>query len=266
MAPPLPSALDAFEEISRRAQGKRVAIFLDYDGTLTPIVETPDQALMTDAMREMLTELSRLFPVGVISGRDLSDLREKVGIESILYAGSHGFDISGPKGWKVEHQVGTGFLPLLDRAQARLIRDLGSIEGLQVERKKFAIAVHYRLVDPENLQRIEKIVNEVAAGHPELRKACGKKIFELQPNMDWHKGKALLHFLEALDLNRSDLLPIYLGDDVTDEDAFRVLRGWGVGIVVGEEPYETAAAYRLKNSDETLLFLRRLIAFQRKKN
>jgi alpha,alpha-trehalase len=133
-----------------------------------------------------------------------------------------------------------------------------------VERKKFAIAIHYRLLDPGKVEGVEKVVDEVAAGHSELRKAYGKKIFELQPRMDWHKGKALLSLLRTLKLDGADVLPFYLGDDVTDEDAFRALKGRGIGIVVRDQPYETAAAYSLKNPGEVREFLLKLISFCRR--
>lgn len=261
---PLPSALENFERISRRAEGKRLAVFLDYDGTLTPIVETPGRAVMHEEMREAVIELSRHCPLGIISGRDLPDVRDKVRIDSIVYAGSHGFDIAGPKGLQVENTVGEEFLPVLDRAEKELSEKLASLRGLLVERKKFAIAIHYRLVDPAKVEGIEGVVDEVAGQNPKLRKAYGKKIFELQPQMDWHKGKALFSLLRALKLDEEDVLPFYLGDDVTDEDAFRALSGRGIGIVVRDQPYETAAVYSLKNPDEVREFLLRLIPLCRR--
>ncbi len=256
---PLPSALDGYEVISRRAEGKRIAVFLDYDGTLTPIVETPDRAVMAEDMREAVIELSRHCTVGIISGRDLHDVQDKVGIRSIIYAGSHGFDITGPKGLQVEHTVGEEFLPALDRAEQSLSRNLGTIEGLIVERKRFAIAVHYRRVDPARVEQVEAVVDEVAASHPELRKSYGKKVFELQPRMDWHKGEALLSLMRVLKLDQPDVLPFYIGDDVTDEDAFRAIRGRGIGIVVGDLPYETAATYSLRDPGEVRGFLLQLV-------
>ena len=261
---PLPSALGDFEGISRQAGGKRLAVFLDYDGTLSPIVETPDQAVMREDMREAVVELSRHCPVGIISGRDLEDVRDKVRIDSIVYAGSHGFDIAGPSGLQVENQIGMEFLPVLDRAEKELSQELGSIQGILVERKKFAIAIHYRLADPGRVETVEKVVDEVAARYPELRKAYGKKIFELQPDIDWHKGKALLALLSTLKLDGENTLPFYIGDDVTDEDAFRALKGRGIGIVVRDKPYETAAAYNLKHPDEVREFLLKLIPLCRR--
>ncbi len=259
----LPSALDDFDKISHKAEGKHIAVFLDYDGTLTPIVETPDQAVMSENIREAVTALSRHCPVGIISGRDLKDVRDKVRIETIVYAGSHGFDIAGPKGMQVEDTVGEEFLHVLDKAEQTLSRKLDSIQGMLVERKKFAIAIHYRRVDPEKVERIETVVDEVASAHPELRKSYGKKIFELQPKVDWHKGKALFSLLRTMKLDRDDVLPFYIGDDVTDEDAFRALKGRGIGIVVRDHPYETAAVYSLKNPEEVRRFLVQLISLYR---
>ncbi|MFO7707080.1 MAG: trehalose-phosphatase [Desulfobacterales bacterium] len=256
---PLPSALDDFERILRMAQGKRLAVFLDYDGTLSPIAETPEQAVMPENIREAVTELSRHCAVGVISGRDLKDVQDKVRMDSIVYAGSHGFDIAGPEGLQVERTVGEEFLPVLDAAERELSEKLGSIRGVLLERKKFAIAIHYRRVIPETVGRVEAIVDDIAGQHPELRTSYGKKIFELQPQIDWNKGKAVLLLLRTLKLDEKDVLPFYIGDDVTDEDAFRVLKGRGVGIVVRDQPYATAAVYSLKNPDEVGEFLIRLI-------
>ncbi|MBE0425713.1 MAG: trehalose-phosphatase [Nitrospirae bacterium] len=255
----LPSALDSVNDIANQAMGKRIAVFLDYDGTLTPIVETPDRAIISEDMREAVIKLSHYCTVGIISGRDLKDVQRMVNIDSIVYAGSHGFDISGPEGLNIKSQAGTEFLPVLDKAEKELSEKLRFIEGMLVERKKFAIAIHYRLVNPEKIELVEEIVDKVASGYPELRKAYGKKIFELQPDIDWHKGRALLTLLSELKLDGGEVLPFYIGDDVTDEDAFRALKGRGTGIVVWDEPYETAASYSLKNPEEVREFLLKLV-------
>ncbi|HSL41371.1 MAG TPA: trehalose-phosphatase, partial [Desulforhopalus sp.] len=156
---PLPSALAEFAEIARQAAGRRIAVFLDYDGTLTPIVDTPDQAVMAGDLRDALAALVRQCPVGIISGRDLADVRAKVGLDSVVYAGSHGFEIAGPQELPAVRRMGEEFLPLLDRAAEELVANLTGVPGLLVERKKFAIAVHYRLVDPHRVKEIEKVVD-----------------------------------------------------------------------------------------------------------
>ena len=165
---------------------------------------------MHEDMRSAVITLSQYCTVGIISGRDLQDVQKMVKIDSILYAGSHGFDISSPEDLEIQNQIGEEFLPVLDEAEKELSEKLQSIDKVIVERKKFAIAIHYRLVEPKWIETIEKVVDEVATKHSELRKAYGKKIFELQPDIDWHKGKALLTLLKALKLDRGDVLPFYI--------------------------------------------------------
>jgi trehalose 6-phosphate phosphatase len=251
----LPSALDRMGEIMRRMGGKRVAVFLDYDGTLTPIVDRPDQALLSHDMRQTVRDLAEECTIAVISGRDLRDVQGLVGIDTITYAGSHGFDIAGPRGKRMEYQRGTDFLPVLDRAERELRGRLDDITGALVERKKFSIAVHYRNVEPKNVAAVEEAVDKVLADCPKLRKSSGKKVYELQPKIDWHKGKALLWLLRALNMDEPEVLPLYIGDDTTDEDAFQVLGDRGIGIVVAKGPRPTAARYFLEDPDAVQRFL-----------
>jgi trehalose-phosphatase len=255
---PLPSALQAMEEIKKEMGPKEAAVFLDYDGTLTPIVDSPDQAVLSDQMRDRVIKLAEVCTVAVISGRDLKDVQSMVGIDNIFYAGSHGFDIAGPKGKEAELQQGKEFLPALDEAEEKLKENLDRIQGALLERKKFSIAVHFRKVKEEEADRVEEVVDEVLGQLPRLRKSYGKKVYELQPKIDWHKGKALLWVLDELNLNRPDVLPFYIGDDTTDEDAFKVIKDRGIGIVVMEKPRPTQARYSLKNPEEVGEFLKAL--------
>ncbi len=264
----LPSALgpcdDIRAEIASQLKGKRLAVFLDYDGTLTPIVARPELAVLAENMRETVRRLAELCPVAIVSGRDRLDVQQLVQLESLIYAGSHGFDIAGPEGRAVQFEQGSSFLVSLDRAEQELLKALLGLDGTRVERKKFSIAVHFRGVAQYDEGRVEPIVDAVLARHPDLRKGLGKKVFELQPGIDWHKGKAVLWLLEALHLNADDVVPVYIGDDVTDEDAFQALAGQteraqhGVGIVVVETPRPTAAQYSLKDTDEVQAFLHQL--------
>jgi trehalose-phosphatase len=254
----LPSALDSLPDIERRIKGRRIALFLDYDGTLTPIVKRPELAALSDDMRAALRKLASRCTVAIISGRDLTDVRDRVGLDQLFYAGSHGFDIAGPKGRHMENQKGTDFLPALDRAETALRRGLDKIEGARIERKKFSIATHYREVETTRVQAVEEVVDRVLGDHRELRKSHGKKVYDLQPCLDWHKGRAVQWLLESLGLDEPDLLPVYIGDDVTDEDAFKALEEQGISIVVGEGSRETAAQYALKDPAEVRRFLRAL--------
>ena len=249
------SALDRWEELLPRLREQRPAVFLDYDGTLTPIVARPELAVLPEAMRETLRALAVRCPVAIVSGRDRSDVQSLVGIEGLIYAGSHGFDIAG-RGLRYEH--GHGCVASLDRAEQELLKAVSGIDGARVERKKFAIAVHFREVRPQCVGRLELIVDAVLRGCPELRKGLGKKVFELRPASEWHKGKAVVWLLEALGLDGTDALPVYLGDDVTDEDAFGAVADCGLGILVAEEPRVTAACYRLTDTAEVQVFLHQL--------
>lgn len=256
----LPSALEHLAEIIRNIEGNTLAVFLDYDGTLTPIVGRPEAADFPPGMRAAVTRLAGLCLVGVISGRDRGDVASRVGLEELVYAGSHGFDISGPGGRPMECAVGSPFLPALAAAGVELEMHLEGIAGAQLERKKYALAVHFRRVAEEDVERVEAAVAAVAERHRQLRRSGGKKVFELRPDIDWDKGKAVLWLLERLGLDGPGVFPLYIGDDLTDEDAFRALRrrSPGMGIVVRDEVRPTAAHYALEGVGEVELFLRRL--------
>jgi trehalose-phosphatase len=209
-------------------------------------------------MRDVVRRLAQVCTVAVISGRDLPDVRDRVAVQGIIYAGSHGFDIAGPGGLRLENEEAQACLPALDQAESSLREQLQSIPGARVERKRYSIAVHYRNVPEDRVPEIEPIVDRVNRRHGDLRRSGGKKIFELQPRIDWHKGRAVLWLLKTLELDRSNVLPVYLGDDLTDEDAFHALAERGVGIVIRDEPRTTAAQFALESTDETATFLEQL--------
>lgn len=254
----IPSALARFEEIRLALTGKSPAVFLDYDGTLTPIVAHPEDAVMSGAMREIIEGLAGCCTVAVISGRERRDVKAMVGVENLFYAGSHGFDITGPEGFSFVYKKGEKSLPDLDRAEEALSRKLAPISGARVERKKFAIAVHYRNAPPEKEEEIKKIAETVARSLCSLKTGPGKKIIELKPDIDWDKGKAVKWLMEKLRLDTSKTLPIYIGDDLTDEDALAEVADNGLGILVGHHGAPTHARFGLKDDGEVGLFLRRL--------
>ncbi|HKI49307.1 MAG TPA: trehalose-phosphatase [Desulfobacteria bacterium] len=256
----LPDALSHLDRIEREMEGKTPAVFLDYDGTLTPIVNSPDAAVLSPSMRRTVEGLAKRFMVAVISGRDLGDVRKRVGIPGIFYAGSHGFDIAGAEGRRKTFRQGAEFLPELDEAECRLREMLEKTEGVFLERKKFSMAIHYRNVPKEKTGDVKSAVDEVVSRFSGLRKSSGLKVYDLQPDIDWNKGKALLYVLEALSPDDPLILPIYIGDDTTDEDAFRTLRIRGIGIVVMDEARPTQARYVLKDPEAVQTFLESLRA------
>lgn len=247
---PLPDAIEAHRALERQLGGKRLSVFLDYDGTLSPIVADPRKAALDEAVRETIRTLARQCTVAIVSGRDRADVEQLVGLDELIYAGSHGFDIAGPGGLHKEHERAPEFLPALDRAERRLHDALDAVDGVLIERKRFAIAAHYRRVAAEDVARVQAAVDAAVAETPEaLRKTGGKMVFELRPRVDWDKGRAVLWLLTALELNQPDVVPLYIGDDETDEDAFVALReAGGIGVVVSPRTKRTAADYRVDDT------------------
>ncbi len=262
----LPHAITNCEDLEQQLAGKRPAVFLDYDGTLTPIVERPEDAIISEEMRESVRTLAERCPVCVVSGRDRPVVQELMGLNNLIVAGSHGFDIWSPDQGTIEREEGgADFTGLLEQVKARLHKVMDPIEGALVEPKKASVAAHFRRVAERKRHRIKDVVDEILAAHPDrLKVTPGKMVYEIQPKIDWDKGKAVLYLLEALDLDRDDVVPLYLGDDVTDEDAFRALKGIGIGIFVGRasDPEvggrTTAADYVLNTVEEVGWFLESL--------
>jgi len=246
-----------YQEIINQIKGRKPVLFLDYDGTLTPIVSRPEDAVLSEEMKNVLKETADRIKVGVISGRDMDDLKGLVGLNNIIYAGSHGFRISGPGGLYKEHEKSEEILPKLGELGRELHKYFKKIdEGIQVERKRYAIAVHYRNAKDDNIPFIIQKIDRIISKNPGFKKGEGKKIVEVKPDINWHKGKALLWILEKLcmtDIN--EFVPVYIGDDITDEDAFRTIEDFGIGILVGSHGQPTAAKYKLEDVDQVKTIL-----------
>ncbi|MBP2302326.1 trehalose-phosphatase [Azospirillum picis] len=259
MALSTPSAFAEFDAFTAALDGRRPALFLDYDGTLAAIAPRPELAVMPDGARAVVRRLAALCPVAFVSGRDLDDLTRMVAVDGLVYAGSHGFDLRGPG---LRRQVGVEYLGDLDTAEGLLRDRLGGFTGVLVERKRFAIAVHTRQAAPGDKPAVADAVRTLVGEQPRLRLTGGKELYELRPDLPWDKGRAVLALLETLGLQGADTLPVYLGDDETDEDAFRALAehgpSGGIGIRVMEEPAPTAATWSLRDPDEAVAFLGRL--------
>jgi trehalose-phosphatase len=188
-------------------------------------------------------------------------VQELMGLDDLTVAGSHGFDIWSTEG-TIGLEVGAEFEAVLDEVKARLHEELDPIDGALVEPKRSSVAAHYRLISDEERPRVKEVVDTILAEHPdELKVTPGKMVYEIQPKLDWDKGKAVLYLLDALGLDRGDVVPLYLGDDVTDEDAFEALADRGVGIFVGNADAPevagrtTAAEYALHTTEEVRQFL-----------
>jgi trehalose 6-phosphate phosphatase len=255
------SAPEHANSLAGRLQRRKLALFLDYDGTLTPIVRRPEEATLPEEMRSLLRQLAKRAMVAIVSGRDRRNVEEMVQVENLVYAGSHGFDIRGPGGLDMQHEGAKQLLPDLDEAERKMRLRLRNIHGSHVERKRFALAVHYREVADDDVERVETAVDAVCTECPRLKKKGGKKVFELQPDVEWDKGRAVLWLATSLGLDDAGAVIIYIGDDITDEDAFRTLRHHeaGIGIRVALPDSSTDAPYYLRDCDDVKQFLQWLL-------
>ena len=259
---PAPALLPpAFEVLPRCVPGMNVAVFLDYDGTLTPIVARPELAVLAPDARAVLELLSHVASVAIISGRLLDDVAGFVGVPGLAYAGDHGLEVAYPDGTRTVHAPADA-LTQLREAAARLPVVLGSLPGVWVEPKRFTIAVHVREAPAQLAAARTAVLGEIGR-LPGLQLAQGKMVLEVRPRLSWDKGAAVNLLLETNPRAPVDLA-IYAGDDRTDEDAFEVMRALGpdrgIPILVGghEEPASTAATYRLSGPAETVSWLEAL--------
>ncbi|KAH7295686.1 hypothetical protein KP509_27G060700 [Ceratopteris richardii] len=244
-----PSALNIFDQIVEVAKGKQIVMFLDYDGTLSPIVKDPERAIMSEAMRTAVRKLAACFPTAIISGRNREKVFDFVGLSELYYAGSHGMDIMGPA------QGSNGI-------KASGVK---SYDGKGNEVVLFQPAKDFESTINKDWDVLADEVRAVVQFFPTLCLTEGRKVLEVRPSISWDKGKALEYLLNALGLEgRPDVFPVYIGDDRTDEDAFKVLnkQNHGLGILVSTAVKETNAQSSLRDPSEVLEFLQRLVCWQ----
>ena len=256
----LPDALQVLDLTDGFAAG-RPAVFFDFDGTLSDIVNDPDAARLVPGAGQALRKLAASCPVAVLSGRDLADVTERVGLPGIWYAGSHGFELTAPDGTHHQNNAAAAAIPVLAQAAAELCDQLTSIPGVVVEHKRFGVAVHYRNAARDRVGDVAAAVRAAGRRHA-LRVTTGREVIELRPDIDWDKGKTLRWVIDHLHhAGSGPLVPIYLGDDITDEDAFDAVRHDGVPIVVRHDDdgdRATAALFALDSPARVSEFIERL--------
>lgn len=253
--------LSAWPAIKKRTADKSILLFLDYDGTLSPIAKTPDAAKTPERALKLLKTLSKRpdIRLAIISGRSLSNISRRIGIRKIIYAGNHGLEIRGPL-IKRLFKSDPSFNAAKKNIVKRLRRLTCGIKGMLIEDKGLTLAVHFKLSKKKDAPRIKKAL--VSAALPYLKKRSirikrGKGVREIHPPTGWNKGKAVLWILrnsKSHKWKRRNILPVYIGDDATDEDAFRALKGKGLTVFVGRHK-KSQADYRLKNPGAVIKFL-----------
>lgn len=260
--------LGRWDGLKKELSGKYIMLFLDYDGTLAPIVSTPGRAFISREVKEILTELSKSpkCKLAIISGRALKDIMHIIGLEGIIYSGNHGLEIEGPK-IKFETPVSSRYKAVLEQIRKDLNKKLSSIKGVLVENKDLSLSIHYRLVDKKRIPKVKTIFHETIIHYlvrNKIKIKTGKMVLEIRPPYEWDKGKVVIWLLtrQCFALKNSNIFPVYIGDDVTDEDAFRALKNKGMTIFVGK-PKSSYAQYYLKDTDEVTEFLKRTLKLQR---
>jgi len=262
--------------VTRIESASRVLLLFDYDGTLTPIMERPGIAILSEETRQLIKSLShkRHFIVGVVSGRGLSDIQSKVGVNDIIYVGNHGFEIEGPA-LNYAHPINNKIKSIMVTLSQMLSDSLSSIRSVIVEDKGSTVSIHYRLVKKKEMDRVKNIIERVIETASLSDKATpasmhrsgvkiihGKKVYEIRPNVYWHKGMATKLIIEKYGGKRGKdaFLPVYVGDDLTDEDAFKVIENLdGVSIYVGGVNPQSMARYYLRTCKEVNKFMKKLL-------
>lgn len=266
MNDPLPARLQSGPAtaavLARLADGPLLA-GLDFDGTLAPLVDRPEGARLDGPMRDRLAALATLIPTAVVSGRDLDDLRQRVAVPGLVLVGSHGIEIAWPDG-SVERAAG------LERSDATLeslidvLRQAtAGMAGVLVEPKRHSVAVHWRLAGPREQASAERLVTGTETRFPAFVIGRGKMVAEFRPAIACDKGTAI-GLLRRHATGSGIPAVLYIGDDVTDEDAFRALDPRAdTGILVASPPRPSAAGWCLPDTGAVAVFLDRLVAARR---
>jgi len=253
------------EVLTRLKSADNVILLSDFDGTLTPIVAKPEIAYLSDRTRRLLQEVigRRKYTVGIVSGRALDDLKDRVGLQGIIYAGNYGLEIEAP--WlKFVNPDAEHVKPLLRHLHQQLSSGLEAVEGAFVENKGLSLSVHYRLVEEGQIDEVRSILEHVtrtASMKGMIQVTSGKKVYEVTPVIAWHKGKVidLLSEEHAKRAGAGIALPVFLGDDVSDREGFNTVdKRNGISIFVGKGGTKSGARYSLKSPTEVDEFLERL--------
>ncbi len=228
------------------AFGGRFLLLTDFDGTLAPLAADPARVELAPSTREDLQTLARSprVRVGVLSGRSLSDVRARLGIPELIYAGCHGLEVEGP-GIAFRHADAERQRTRLRAVGLELRARVGALIGVDVEDKGLAIALHYRNAAADAAERLEREAAGILRDSPGLTILRGKKVIEILPAVEWNKGECARWIRDAVFAATADVTTLCLGDDETDELAFDVLAPWAVTVRVGPDEVPSRAVHRL---------------------
>lgn len=233
-------------------------LMLDFDGTLTPIIKSPNQVKLSKAMKNLLIKLSKKegFYLAILSGRKLKDLKKRVNLQNIIYAGNHGLEgeiFSEKYLFPVPDKV----LGTLGKIKKQLNQITDKFKGTFIEDKGLTLSFHYRLADKHQTQEIKLLINQILKAYISdglISVIAGKKVIDITPNVNWSKGDfATLVIKKITDRTKNRPVAIVIGDDTTDESVFRKLKR-GITVKV-DRNLRSNAKYSLKNTKEVYRFL-----------
>lgn len=250
----LPSAVERFDSLLAPLPRRWPALFLAWDGSLSSLVARQGDPVLSPGARGALGRLAKLCPVAVLSTLDATEVRDRLAMPEVACAGSDGLEILGPGPRRHVHEGASAYIAPLAAARRELVGILAGIQGVQIEVKRFAVVVHYRQVEPARQAEVAARTDAIVFRHPELRLAAGVLARELKPNLVWDKARAVRLLLREL----SDpwrALPIYLGDQESDEIAFQELLADGLAVFVGPRTRPTAASHALGDHAEARQFI-----------
>ena len=237
-------------------------LLLDYDGTLTPIVKTPREAKFPPKTRALVKRLSKhpLVTLAVISGRQLENVKKMVRLPRLIYSGNHGLELKGG-GYEFLNPKARKATKALESISKQLKKELAHIPNALIEDKQLTLSVHYRLVSKRKIALVKRIVHRISKPWRKrklVRLTRGKCVIEVRPNTTWDKGAVVEWLAKQVEQKTKPkkLFPIYIGDDVTDESAFRAVnRLKGASFLVRERARKTSAQYRITSASNVARFL-----------
>lgn len=258
---------DAFKRkiASRVLRSAHTFFLLDYDGTLTPIMPKPEMAKLRESTRKILEKLSKnpSFSVGIITGRRIDEIKSLVKLNNVIYAGNHGLELEGHD-FSFTHVKAKASKRILSEIKTALQTFSKDFPGSFVEDKGVTLTYHYRLLDPKWVKTLRgEFVKRVSPwlNRKKIQIFEAKKALEVRPYIHWNKGSAVRWILLHED---PESLPIYIGDDKTDEDAFKAVNDRGFSISVGNQK-NSYAQYYVKDIYEVERFLSSLASMKSSK-
>jgi trehalose 6-phosphate phosphatase len=255
----LPRILDRRREVKARLDcATGLLLFLDFDGTLAPIVAEPALAELPGPTRRVLYELAALpaITISIVSGRALRDVKRRLGIPGVIYAGNHGLEIEG-RGLVFEHSGAVEIYPAVNKITSMMLARSNDFKGVEVEAKGLTTSLHYRQASrPIQLALGTLLRNLIPPDDPRIEIREGKMVYEVLPRVAWDKGHAVVWIRDQV--AQAGALPIVIGDDMTDENAFTAFDD---AMTICVDPRRaTAAIYRLESPDDVKCFLGWLVS------